>query len=73
MAEGGGAVNLAAAVARLAPHPDTDDCFLVLDGRLTIQLRDRDVVLEAGELFVVPGGVEHQATKPTAGHHARLP
>jgi mannose-6-phosphate isomerase-like protein (cupin superfamily) len=31
----------------------------VLDGRLTIQLRDRDVDLEAGELFVVPRGVEH--------------
>ncbi len=40
-------------------HPDTDDFFLVLDGRLTIQLRDRDVVLGPGELFVVPRGVEH--------------
>ncbi len=40
-------------------HPDTDDFFLVLSGRLTIQLRDRDVVLEPGELFVVPRGVEH--------------
>ena len=40
-------------------HDDTDDFFLVLKGRLTIQLRDRDVVLEEGELFVVPRGVEH--------------
>jgi mannose-6-phosphate isomerase-like protein (cupin superfamily) len=40
-------------------HPETDDFFLVLDGRLTIQLRDRDVELEPGELFVVPRGVEH--------------
>ena len=40
-------------------HDDTDDFFLVLSGRLTIQLRDRDVELEAGELFVVPRGVEH--------------
>ena len=40
-------------------HPDTDDFFLVLKGTLTIQLRDRDVVLSAGELFVVPRGVEH--------------
>jgi mannose-6-phosphate isomerase-like protein (cupin superfamily) len=40
-------------------HPDTDDFFLVLDGRLTIQLRDRDVELGPGELFVVPRGVEH--------------
>ena len=40
-------------------HDDTDDFFLVLSGRLTIQLRDRDVELSAGELFVVPRGVEH--------------
>ena len=40
-------------------HPDTDDFFLVLRGHLTIRLRDRDVELEAGELFVVPRGVEH--------------
>jgi mannose-6-phosphate isomerase-like protein (cupin superfamily) len=40
-------------------HDDTDDFFLVLEGRLTIQLRDRDVQLEKGELFVVPRGVEH--------------
>ncbi len=40
-------------------HEDTDDFFLVLRGRLTIQLRDRDVVLNEGELFVVPRGVEH--------------
>jgi mannose-6-phosphate isomerase-like protein (cupin superfamily) len=40
-------------------HPETDDFFLVVAGRLTIQLRDRDVELGAGELFVVPRGVEH--------------
>jgi len=40
-------------------HDDTDDFFLVLRGRLTIQLRDRDVELGEGELFVVPRGVEH--------------
>jgi mannose-6-phosphate isomerase-like protein (cupin superfamily) len=40
-------------------HPETDDFFLVLDGRLTIQLRDRNVELGPGELFVVPAGVEH--------------
>jgi mannose-6-phosphate isomerase-like protein (cupin superfamily) len=41
-------------------HADTDDFFLVLKGRLIIRLRDREVVLEPGELFVVPRGVEHQ-------------
>jgi mannose-6-phosphate isomerase-like protein (cupin superfamily) len=40
-------------------HDDTDDFFLVLHGHLTIQLRDRDVELAEGELFVVPRGVEH--------------
>ncbi|MEX0850225.1 MAG: cupin domain-containing protein [Gaiellaceae bacterium] len=40
-------------------HPDTDDFFLVVSGQLTIQLRDRDVELGPGEMFVVPRGVEH--------------
>ena len=40
-------------------HDDTDDFFLVLRGHLTIQLRDRDVELAEGEMFVVPRGVEH--------------
>jgi mannose-6-phosphate isomerase-like protein (cupin superfamily) len=40
-------------------HDDTDDFFLVLRGHVTIQLRDRDVELDEGELFVVPRGVEH--------------
>src|ERR1041384_4877899 len=41
-------------------HADTDDFFLVLKGQLTIRLRDREVTLGPGELFVVPRGVEHQ-------------
>jgi mannose-6-phosphate isomerase-like protein (cupin superfamily) len=40
-------------------HDDTDDFFLVLKGHLTIQLRDGDVELDEGELYVVPRGVEH--------------
>jgi mannose-6-phosphate isomerase-like protein (cupin superfamily) len=40
-------------------HDDTDELFLVLEGRLTIQLRDGDVTLTPGQLFVVPRGVEH--------------
>jgi mannose-6-phosphate isomerase-like protein (cupin superfamily) len=40
-------------------HDDTDDFFLVLSGRLTVQLRDQDVVLDPGEMYVVPRGVEH--------------
>jgi mannose-6-phosphate isomerase-like protein (cupin superfamily) len=40
-------------------HDDTDDCFIVLGGRLIIQMRDGDVELNEGEMFVVPRGVEH--------------
>ena len=40
-------------------HDDTDDFFLVLQGHITIQLRDRNVELGPGEMFVVPQGVEH--------------
>jgi mannose-6-phosphate isomerase-like protein (cupin superfamily) len=41
-------------------HPETDDFFLVLDGQLAVDLRDRMVLLETGELFIVPAGVEHR-------------
>jgi mannose-6-phosphate isomerase-like protein (cupin superfamily) len=40
-------------------HDETDDFFMVISGCLTIHLRDRDIVLEPGEIFVVPRGVEH--------------
>lgn len=50
-------------------HDDTDDCFLVLQGQLTIQLRDRDVHLGPGELFIVPKGVEH---RPVAAEEVHL-
>ena len=40
-------------------HPETDDFFLVIKGRITIKLRDEDIHLNEGELFVVPKGVEH--------------
>jgi mannose-6-phosphate isomerase-like protein (cupin superfamily) len=41
-------------------HDDTDDFFLVLKGTLAIEMRERTVTLAAGELFVVPKGVEHR-------------
>ena len=40
-------------------HDDTDELFLVVEGLLTIQLRDGDVTLGPGQLCVVPRGVEH--------------
>ena len=50
-------------------HEDTDELFLVVDGQLTIQFRDRDVVLGPGQLVVVPRGVEHC---PRADHEVKL-
>jgi mannose-6-phosphate isomerase-like protein (cupin superfamily) len=50
-------------------HDDTDDFFLVLQGRLDIQLRDRTVTLGPGELYVVPKGVEH---RPVAREETHL-
>jgi mannose-6-phosphate isomerase-like protein (cupin superfamily) len=41
-------------------HESEDELFLVLKGRLCIQFRDQEVWLEAGELLVVPRGVEHR-------------
>lgn len=41
-------------------HPDTDDFFLVLKGRLHIDLPDGTVTLDPGQLFVVPRGVRHR-------------
>lgn len=40
-------------------HVDTDDFFLVVEGEVTIHLREGDVELGPGDLFVVPAGVEH--------------
>ncbi|MFJ7268224.1 cupin domain-containing protein [Streptomyces sp. NPDC099050] len=49
-------------------HEDTDELFLVVSGTLTIRLRAGDVVLNPGEIYVVPRGVEHcpQADGETA-------
>jgi mannose-6-phosphate isomerase-like protein (cupin superfamily) len=41
-------------------HEHEDEMFLVVKGSLTLRLRDRDIVLEEGEFFIVPRGVEHQ-------------
>jgi mannose-6-phosphate isomerase-like protein (cupin superfamily) len=50
-------------------HEDTDDLFLVLKGKLTVELRDGAVELEEGELLVVPRGVEH---RPVAAEEAHV-
>ncbi len=53
-------------------HEDTDELFLVLAGELIIQLRDGDVRLSAGQLFVVPQGVEHCPIASEGEVHAVL-
>lgn len=41
-------------------HPDTDESFIVLKGTLRIDFRDGHVLINEGEMFVVPKGVEHK-------------
>lgn len=41
-------------------HADTDEAFIVIDGRMAIELRDGRVELGPGEMYVVRKGVEHR-------------
>lgn len=50
-------------------HQDTDETFIVLEGRLRIDFRDGAVDLSAGEMFVIPKGIEH---KPFAESEVKL-
>lgn len=50
-------------------HDETDDFFLVLNGTLRIEMRDRTVTLGPGEMYIVPKGVEH---RPVAQEEVHL-
>ena len=50
-------------------HQETDEVFIVLDGEMRIAFRDAEVELRAGEMFVVPKGVEH---RPSAEAECRI-
>lgn len=50
-------------------HQDTDETFIVLDGHLRIDFRDGYVSLNAGEMYVIPKGVEH---KPFAENEVKI-
>jgi mannose-6-phosphate isomerase-like protein (cupin superfamily) len=50
-------------------HEDTDDFFLVLKGSLDIELRDKTITLNPGEMYIVPKGVEH---RPVAREEVHL-
>ena len=50
-------------------HADTDEVFITLDGEMSIEFRDGKVELKAGEMYVVPKGVEH---KPFAESQCKI-
>ena len=50
-------------------HPETDEVFLVLNGQLEIHFHDGRVILNEGEMYVVPKGVEH---KPFAAEECHI-
>ena len=50
-------------------HPETDETFIVIEGELRIDLRDGPLRIAAGEMYVVPKGVEH---KPFAEREVKM-
>ncbi len=50
-------------------HTETDEVFVVIDGEMSILFRDGQVDLKAGEMYVVPKGVEH---KPVASSECHI-
>ncbi|OGN93859.1 MAG: cupin [Chloroflexi bacterium RBG_13_50_10] len=50
-------------------HPETDEVFIVFDGDLQIDLRDKSLHLKAGDMVVIPKGVEH---KPYAKEECKM-
>ena len=50
-------------------HPETDEVFIVISGAMDLIFRDGTVSLKAGEMFVVPKGIEH---KPVADNECHI-
>ena len=50
-------------------HENEDEMFLIIQGSLTIRLRDRDLLVNAGEFVIIPRGVEHM---PVAAEEVQL-
>ena len=50
-------------------HKDTDETFIVIEGEMTLKLRDKNIELSQGEMYVVPKGVEH---KPCAINECKI-
>jgi mannose-6-phosphate isomerase-like protein (cupin superfamily) len=45
-------------------HPETDETFIIVEGSLVMNFRDQKVAVRAGEMIIIPKGVEH---KPSSG------
>ncbi len=50
-------------------HPETDEVFVVFEGSLRIDLRDKSLVLKKGDMAVIPKGVEH---KPSCSEECKV-
>jgi mannose-6-phosphate isomerase-like protein (cupin superfamily) len=50
-------------------HPETDEVFMVIDGHLQIDLRNKVLQLKKGEMVVIPKGVEH---KPSCQEECKI-
>ena len=50
-------------------HDDTDEVFIVIEGKMKIEFRDKTVLLEEGEMYVVPKGIDH---KPFADEECKV-
>ena len=49
-------------------HPETDEVFVVIQGEFEMQLREKSLLLQAGEMIVIPKGVEHRPVAQTECH-----
>jgi len=52
-------------------HPETDETFIIMEGTLVMNFRDRKVEVHAGEMIVIPKGVEHKPSSED-GYRALL-
>jgi mannose-6-phosphate isomerase-like protein (cupin superfamily) len=52
-------------------HEDTDETFIILDGTMVMNFRDRTIKLQKGEMIVIPKGVEHKPSS-VSGYKALL-
>ncbi len=52
-------------------HPETDETFIIVEGKLVMNFRDRKIEVGAGEMIVIPKGVEHKPSSEN-GYKALL-